>query len=160
MRWYPLGDAAVPIPAACSAECSLECDVWAGTIRCGGDDGSVEVWGGSVFMTGMQLDDSRANVESRQSVAGVAELSWGTSPRGEFCATVVHGRLNWQFCGADTPENRELVLRFSQGYTLTFPAVVVTRGNWTEGTGSWRKPSATATPLTYIYRASPRPYRD
>ena len=120
-RWYPMGVAAVPIPADCSAECSLDCDVWSGKIRCGGSVGLVQVYGGLTSMAGMQLDQKGAHALGHQSLSGAITLRWGTTVDAQFCADVTREHWNWELCAPDDASRRQAILGVIRGYTQSFP---------------------------------------
>jgi hypothetical protein len=129
-EWYPMGDAAVALPSNCSARCTLDCDVWSGTIECKGAAGDVAVYGGLANMAGMQLDDPRAHVEGRELLAESVALRWGTDAERRFCATVLSSFWNWQLCGSDTPGDRQTILGIPRAFTHGFPKErVITCGN-------------------------------
>src|SRR5262245_57237035 len=87
-QWYPMADAAVPLPGTCSAQCSLDCDLWAGQISCAGEVGPIAVWGGLSSMAGMQLDERGGRLQGTEPLAEGAQLRWGISANGEFCGVV------------------------------------------------------------------------
>jgi hypothetical protein len=120
-RWYPMGDGAVPIPAGCSAECSLDCDVWSGQLRCGGNVGLVQVYGGLNSMAGMQLDQKGARVLGRESLSGAVGLRWGTTLDTRFCADVIREQMNWELCAPDDISRRQAILAVIRGYSQSFP---------------------------------------
>ena len=120
-RWYPMGDGGVLIPNGCTAECSIDCDVWFGTIRCGGAVGSLQVYGGLSSMAGMQLDQKDARTLGHQPLASSVGLRWGTTLDGQFCADVAHEQWNWQLCAPDSSSRREAILGLVRGYTQSFP---------------------------------------
>jgi hypothetical protein len=132
LRWYPMADAAVPLPAACSAQCSLDCDLWAGSIACPGDVGGISVWGGLSSMAGMQLDQPGARLEGAADLTGGGRVRWGVGSTGEFCGTVGGPPFSegatkglywtWQLCAPDSPSRREAILSIVRGYSKTFPA--------------------------------------
>lgn len=117
-----MGDAAVAIPADCSATCLLDFDVWTGMIRCEGVPGEVTVYGGATTMAGMRLDDRHAHVEGTELLEDAVTLRWGTSADRHFCATLTRGGWNWQLCGDDAPVQRQTILRIARGYTRVFPS--------------------------------------
>jgi hypothetical protein len=111
-----MGDAAAPIPPACTAECDLQCDVWVGRIKCPG--GRWDVYGGFTGTAGMQLDRQGAVVESRVTLPNKALLRSGISPEGQFCATVARDEWNWQVCGPSDPIQRQSILRVAEQYRV------------------------------------------
>jgi hypothetical protein len=130
--WYPMADSALPLPSTCSARCSLDCDVWSGEIECHGDDASIAVWGGLSSMAGMQLDGKTAKVEGQETLRDGARLRWGTTPGGDFCATVSwHPPAReagdglfwtWQLCAPDSASRRALILQITRGHTKAVPS--------------------------------------
>ena len=126
VRWYPIADAAVPVPAHCSAKCSLDCDVWSGTIECPDEVGSIAVWGGLDSMAAMSLDAKGATAEGREPLLDGGQLRWGHIADGHFCATTAgpsmvvapgyRGHWTWQFCAPDSPSRRGVILSIGRGY--------------------------------------------
>jgi hypothetical protein len=128
VEWYAIADSAFPLPAACSAHCSLDCDVEVGSIDCPGDVGSLSVWGGLSSMVGMELDQSGASVEGHEELAGGSRLRWGTGATGLFCGTVASPTSDtrglywtWQLCAPDSAARRATILAIVKGSTKAFP---------------------------------------
>ena len=119
-HWYFMGDAAVPLPATCSAKCVLECDVWSGQIDCG--DTHWSTYGGFSTMVGMQLEQRGASVEGRETLADGATLRWGTGPKQQFCVTIDRTRWLWEICGPDRPADRVAMLDIARGHRVNAPA--------------------------------------
>jgi hypothetical protein len=126
-----MADSTVPVPATCSAQCSLDCDVWSGTIQCQGDSGTIKVWGGLSSMAGMELDQKGAQLEGEEKLSNGDHLSWGTSPAGEFCATVAWhpseadpgDPLNWtwQLCGRPSAATHTVLLGIVRAHARYIP---------------------------------------
>jgi hypothetical protein len=124
--WYPMGtSAAVPVPLGCSAQCTLDCDVWVGEISCPGTAGPIVVSGGTATMAAMALDEKTATVVARESLPSGASLRSGISPNGEFCADVAWQTLTWQLCTPDDPHSREVILNSLRRHRTTMPAISV-----------------------------------
>ena len=128
VEWYPITDSAFPVPAGCSAQCSLECDVEAGTIDCPGDVGSLSVWGGLSSMVGMELDQTGAIVEGH-GLADGNRVRWGTGATGRFCGMVSSPSgdtmglyWTWQVCAPDSAARRATILAIVKSSTKAFPA--------------------------------------
>ena len=130
-KWYPMADSAVPLPAGCSARCSLDCDSWSGRIWCQGDAGSIEVWGGGDAIAGMRLDEKGATVDGEEQLSSGARLRWGTSADGQFC-TAVGWRppdakpddnfyWTWQLCARSGEARRDTLLTISRGHIKHTP---------------------------------------
>ena len=130
-RWYPMADSAVPLPAACAARCSLDCDVWSGSIQCEKEGDSIEVWGGLSSMAGMKLNEKGATVKGQETVSDGARLRWGRAADGQFCTTVAWQPSganatadlywNWQLCAPDNPSRRGLILAIARGHAPSGP---------------------------------------
>jgi hypothetical protein len=124
--WYPMADSAAPIPATCSAKCSLDCDVWSGRISCEGPNRSIEVWGGLSSMAGMSLNAKGATVAGQEQLPSGIGLTWGVARDQRFCATLAWRSAeakptepywNWQLCADDDPASREAILAIAKGLT-------------------------------------------
>jgi hypothetical protein len=125
-KWYPIADAAVALPLGCSASCTLDCDVWSGTIECSSGVGPITVWGGLNSMAGMSLDESGANVEGRERLPDGGLLRWGTATEGKFCVTTAgpkmpiaaghQGYWTWQYCAPDSLSRRPVILSIGRSY--------------------------------------------
>lgn len=118
-QWIFMAEAAAPVPAGCSAQCTLDCDVWSGALQCG--EVRWSVYGGLTSMAGMQLDQAKAQVLGRESLRDAATMRWGLGPRGDFCVTIVREGWNWELCGPDRPNRRDALLSVARGYTRDFP---------------------------------------
>ena len=122
-----MAQAAAPVPAGCSPKCTLDCDLWSGSLECGGVRWSV--YGGTATMAGMQLDQGGAQVEGRETLVDAALLRWGKGKQGQFCAAVAQDGWNWEICAPDVGNQREAVLGMARGYTRSFPKERVIKCN-------------------------------
>jgi len=121
---YPMADSTVTIPAACSAKCSLDCDVWSGQINCG-PRASIEVWGGMSSMARMSLDAKGATVQGQERSPQGVVMKWGVARDQEFCASLAWRSAeakptepywNWQLCAADNAASRDSILTIAKGF--------------------------------------------
>ncbi len=104
--WYPMGDAAVPIPADCTAKCTLDCDVWSGQMECAGDPAPLSVYGGISSMAGMELDQRGARQAAERAMADGTRMRWRTARDGRHCSVVARGAWTWELCGAAASSER------------------------------------------------------
>ena len=114
-----MASGAAPIPLGCIAKCTLECDIWVGSLDCEGVRWSV--YGGLGSMVQLSLDGKNAAIEGEEVINASAQLSWGTLGGRRLCAKVAREGWNWEICAPNGAEERVALLGMMRGYSDSPP---------------------------------------